>query len=632
MDIDTLPNLVRENFKKYGNNKVAMREKSHGIWLRYTWADCYYKVRYFSLGLVQLGLKPGDKVSILGENKPEWYWAELAAQAAGGTAVGIFTDCTPSEIKYYVEHSESVIVVAHDQEQVDKVLEIKNDLPRLSKIVYWDPKGLWGYKDPLLISYQEVLDIGKELDQEKPDLFDSNLDKGSPEDIGVICYTSGTTGFPKGAMYSHKVLVEGAKYWSEIDEWNGKDYEYFSFIPPAWGTEQALGIAGFLTAGVIVNFPEEPETVQEDLREIGPHVLFYGARLWETVNRIVQTRILDASFLKRLTYRVFMPVGYKLLEVKKQYKDDLPVKWRLLKFIAYVALFRPLRDRLGLKRATVVYSAGAAISPDIIQIFQAIGIEIKLYYGTTETLVVSIPRTGEIRPETSGRIVPWASVKLSEEGEISIQSRLMFSGYYKDPEATKNKFVDGWYRSGDFGYIDDNGHLIVIDRMDDLKELAGKYKFSPQFIEIRLRFSLYIKDGLAIGGRDREFVSVLVNIDLNSVGKWAEEHGITYTTFTDLSQKTEVIELVRKEILKVNTTLPEYARVKRFLNMYKEFDPDEAEMTRTRKLRRTYVEERFGMLVDAIYENKDEIKVTTPVVYQDGRMGTIESIVRINNV
>jgi len=630
MAIDTLPKLLRENFKKYGNSRVAMREKDRGIWLRYTWEDCYYKVRYFSLGLIKLGLKEGHKVSILGENKPEWYWAELAVVSAGATAVGIFTDCTPSEVKYYLEHSDSVFVVAHDQEQVDKVLQIKNDLPLLFKIIYWDPKGLWSYRDPMLISYKEVLDLGEKFDKEHPDLFDSNLDKGGADDIAVICYTSGTTGFPKGAMYSQKVLVEGARDWTEIDGWKGKNFEYISFLPPAWGAEQILGIAGFLVTDVIVNFPEEPETVQDDLREIGPHVLFYGARLWETVHRTVQTRILDASFLKRLTHRVFMPIGYKLLEVEKEGTNILVIWWRFLRFVSYFVLFRPLRDRLGLKRAKVVYSAGAAISPDIIRFFKAIGIEIKLYYGTTETQVVSLPRTGEIRPETSGRIVPWARVKLSEEGEILIQSRHTFSGYYKDPDATQNKFVDGWYRSGDFGYIDENGHLIVIDRMDDLKVLAGGQKFSPQFIETRLRFSLYIKDCLVIGGQDKDFISILVNIDLNSVGKWAENNRITYTTFTDLSQKPEVIELVQKEILKINRTLPENSRAKKFINMYKEFDPDEAEMTRTRKLRRIYVEERFNDLITAIYENREELRVTMPVVYQDGRKGAIESIVRIN--
>lgn len=631
MIADTFPKLLRENFKKYGNTRVAMRVKDRGIWLRYTWGDYYYKVRYFSLGLIKLGLKWGDKISILGENKPKWYWAELAAQAAGAQVVGIFTDCIPSEVKYYIEHSDSTFIVAQDQEQIDKILQVKDGLPSLSKVVYWDPKGLWNYKDPMLISYQEVLDLGKEHDQEHPHLFDSNIDKGCGDDIAVICYTSGTTGLPKGAMLSYNFFIGLTTEQSKIDKWGGKNSQYFSFIPPAWANEQSMGVVGPLVTEMVVNFPEEPETVQEDLREMGPHVLFYGARLWEGVNRMVQTKIQDASFLKRLTYRIFIPVGYKIVEIEEKGFKNPPILWRILWFISYLVLFRPLRDKLGLKRARVVYSAGGAVSPDIIRFFKAIGVDIQLYYGLTELAIISLPKKEQIRPETSGEIVPWAKVKLSEEGEILVNSRYMFSGYYKNPEATQNKFKNGWYCTGDFGYIDDN-HLIVIDRMDDLKELEGGYKFSPQFIEIRLRFSPYIKDCIVVGEKDRKFISVLINIDLNSVGKWADKNKIPYTTFADLSQKPEVIELINKEITKINRILPESSRIKKFLNMYKEFDPDEAEMTRTRKLRRSYVEQRFGNLITACYENRDEVKVSAPISYQDGRKGTIESIVRINTL
>ncbi|OPX34605.1 MAG: hypothetical protein B1H11_10565 [Desulfobacteraceae bacterium 4484_190.1] len=631
MALDTLPKVLRENFEKYGNTRIAMREKNRGIWIPYTWEDYYYKVRYFSLGLISLGLKRGDKISILGENKPEWYCAELAAQSAGAVVVGIFTDCIPSEVKYYVEHSDSSLLVAHDQEQVDKVLEIKNELPLLKRIIYWDEKGLWSYDDRLIIPFDEVLKLGETYDKENPDLFDANVDQGCGDDIGVICYTSGTTGLPKGAMLDQNWLVEMVRQWSGMDEWSGKNYEYVSFIPPAWSTEQGIGIAGSLLAGVTVNFPEEPETVQEDLREIGPHILFYGARLWETVNRMIQTKILDASPLKRLTFRVFMPVGYKLVEIEEN-SGSLPVLWRILKFMAYWALFRPMRDKLGLKRVEVVYSAGAAISPDIIRFFKALGIEIKLYYGSTEAGLVAMPRKGEIRAETSGTVVPWSEIKLSEEGEILVKSRYMYSGYYKNPEAAQEKIKDGWFCTGDFGYINEDSHLIVIDRMDDLKELAGGHKFSPQFIEVRLRFSPYIKDALAIGSKDKEFVSVLINIDLNSVGKWAEDNRIAYTTFTDLSQKPEVVELIRNEIVKINRALPEGSRIRKFVNMYKEFDPDESEMTRTRKLRRSFVEERFSDLIAACYGDMGKLKVSMPVTYQDGRKGILESIVRVTTV
>ena len=563
MALDTLPKLLRENFKKYGNKKVAMREKDRGRWIPYTWENYYYKVRYFSLGLISLGLKRNDKVSILGENKPEWYYAELATQSAGAIVVGIFTDCIPSEVKYYLEHSDSNFAVVHDQEQVDKILQIRHDLPLLKKIICWDEKGLWSYHDSFIIFFDEVLKLGEAYDKENPHLFDANVDQGCGNDIGVICYTSGTTGLPKGAMLDQNWLVEMVRQWSVMDEWIGKNYEYVSFIPPAWSTEQGMGIAGSLVAGVTVNFPEEPETVQEDLREIGPHVLFYGARLWEAVNRMIQTKILDASPLKRLTFRVFRPIGYKLVKIEESSRP-IPVLWRILGFMAYWALFKPMRDKLGLKRVEVAYSAGAAISPDIIRFFKVLGIEIKLYYGSTEAGLVTMPRKGEIRAETSGRVVPWAEIKLSEEGEILVKSVYKYAGYYKNQEAAQKKIKDGWFRTGDFGHIDEDGHLIVIDRLDDLKELAGGHKFSPQFIEIRLRFSPYIKDSLSLGGKDKKFVGVLVDIDLNSVGKWAEDHRIAYTTFTDLSQKPEVIELIKKEIVKVNQALPAASRIRKF--------------------------------------------------------------------
>jgi long-chain acyl-CoA synthetase len=628
---DTLPKILRRNFEKYGDQKVAMRVKDRGIWQSYTWKDYYEKVKYFSLGLMHLGLEQGDKISILGENKPEWYWAELAAHCAGGAVAGIFTDCTPSEVKYYVEHSGSKFVVAHDQEQVDKMLEIKDQLPLLQKLIYWDPKGLWNYRDPALLSFDEVLEMGKAHEKEHPQLFDERIDQGQSSDVGVICYTSGTTGLPKGAMLSHRWLVDGVRAWSQMDDWENKGYQYLSFIPPAWSTEQGLGIAGSLIADVVVNFPEEPETVQENLREIGPDILFFGARLWENVNRMVQARMIDSTAIRRFLYRTCLPIGYRMADRLGNKKRP---SWLLqsLCWLSYQTIFRQLRDKLGLSNAKVVYSAGAAVSPEIIRFFQALGVAIKLFYGSTELGVVSVPRKDDIRPETSGTLVPWAEVKLSEEGEILVKSQFMYSGYHKDPESTAKKMKDGWYATGDFGHIDESGHLIVIDRMDDLKALADGKKFSPQYTEVRLRFSPYIKDALVIGGEDKDFVSALINIDLDNVGRFAESKRIPYTTFTDLSQKWEVVDLVKKEVGKVNRTLPEWARVKRFVNLHKEFDADEAELTRTRKLRRTFVEDRYRDLVQALYGAEKEYAVEAAITYRDGRKGVIRTAIHINSM
>lgn len=628
---DTLPKLLRRHYREHPG-RVAMRDKERGIWQRYTWKDYYEKVKYFCLGLVSMGLGPGKKISILGENKPQWYWAELAVQSAGGAVVGIFADCIPSEVKYYVEHSDSEFVVVHDQEQVDKLLEIKQELPLVKKVIYWDPKGLWSYKDPILMSFEQVLALGREYEKKYPERFDQLVDAGKREDIAVICYTSGTTGLPKGAMLSQEYEVLSLSEWCRLDNWYNRGYQYLSFIPPAWATEQGLGISGSLIADVMVNFPEEPETVQDNIREIGPEVLFYGAKLWESVNRIVQAKMIDSTFVRRLIYRTFLPLGLRFADIYIEGKKP-GAWWKFLYFLAYHAVFRSLRDRLGLSRVKVIYSAGGALSPEIVRYFKALGIEIKLFYGSTEMGVVSNPRNGEIRPETSGRVVPWADVKISEDGEILVRSRYMYSGYYKNPEATMKKLdKDGWYCSGDFGNLDKDGHLIVIDRMEDLKPLAGGKKFSPQYAEVRLRFSPYIKDVLAVGGEDRAFVSALINIDIENVGRFAEANKIPYTTFTDLSQKPEVIGLVREEILEINRTLPDHAQIKRFVNLHKEFDADEAELTRTRKLRRTFVEERYGDLIGALYGEQQQITVEAPITYQDGRKGVIRTDIKVNRV
>jgi len=631
MPLETLPQVLKENYVKYGSDVVAMRVKDRGIWQEYTWEDYYYKVKHFCLGLVSLGLARGDKVSILGENKPEWFWAELAVQSARGSAVGIFTDCLPEEIKYYVEHSDSTFIVAHDQEQVDKILEIKNDIPKVKKVVYWDSKGLWSYNDPLLLSFDAILRLGVDYEKEHPQFFEEIVDQGSGDDIAAFCYTSGTTGLPKGGMLSQRWLVESVSEWGQLDGWFGKNYEYLSFIPPAWITEQGIGIAGSVLARMVVNFPEEPETVQENIREIGPGILFFGARLWENLNRMVQARMIDSTFLRRLIYRIALPLGLKIADMKGDEKE-ITMLWKILYFLAYHAIFRQLRDRLGLSNLRVVYSAGAAVSPDIIRYFKALGIDIRLFYGSTEQGVMTMPREGDIRPDTSGPPVPWVEVNLSTEGEILIKNKYPYSGYYKDPEATESKIKDGWFCTGDFGHISEDGHLIVIDRMDDLKELAGGKKFSPQYSEVRLRFSPYIKDALVIGGPDKEYVTALINIDLDNVGRFAEAHHIAYTTFTDLSQKKEVIDLIAKEIARVNNTLPEWTRMKRFVNLHKEFDADEDELTRTRKLRRTFVEDKYRELIDALYSTDDTYKVEADVTYRDGRKGTIETSIFVNEI
>jgi len=628
---DTLPKILRKNYEKYGARSVAMRRKEFGIWTEYTWDDYYNHVKYFALGLLSLGFKKGDKLAIIGDNDPEWYWAEMSALAIRGVAFGIYVDCMPDEIKYYLEHSDAMIVVAHDQEQVDKILQLRTAIPDLKKIIYWDQKGLWNYRDDLLASFEEIENSGRQYERDHPDAFENILQQGDSEDIAIFCYTSGTTGSPKGAMLSHTNLLHTVKLWSSAD--NMQEHEdYFSYIPPAWVTEQFLGICMGLTKAWVVNFPEDAETAQKDLREIGPRRLFYGARLWEGVASLIQAKIAEASPLKRWSYNFALKrAGYPMAQCKRAKREpDLLLK--ILYELMFLLVFRPLQNKLGLTNLQVGYTAGAAIAPQTMELFHAFGVNIKNLYGSTEIGVVSIHPDGDVKFESVGKICDGCDVKISEEGEIMAKGPAVFVGYYKNEEETRKKFKDGYYRTGDAGYFDNDNHLIYWDRLSEILELSNGSKFSPQFIEVRLRFSPYIRDVMVIGGKERDFVVAMINIDYDNVGKWAERQHLSYTTYVDLSQKKEVCELIKKETDGVNHALPEDVRIKRFINLHKEFDADEAELTRTRKLKRDLLEKKYEKLIQSMYNGKSTYKVETEVTYQDGRRGIMQADVSINEL
>jgi len=628
-DLDTIPRLLRENYRRYPDT-VAMREKRYGVWNESTWKEYFEDVKYFALGLLALGFKRGDKVSIIGENKPEWFRAEVAAQALGGIAIGIYTDAGPQELLYLVNHSDSRMVIAHDQEQVDKALQIKDRVPLLEKVIYWNPRGLWNYDEPTLMSYDEVIELGRKYEVEHPGIFEKELEKGKGDDLAVISYTSGTTGLPKGAMVTHRQLIMLAKLGRDLDDWTEKD-EYVSFVPPAWITEQCIGITGCILSRMKASFAESPETIQENIREIGASVLFYGPRNWESVVSTVQAKISDAHPFKRFLYSFFLPVGYKVADTQLAKKKPGPL-WQFLYSVAYWALLRQLRDKLGLLKVRTAYTAGSAISPDILRFFHAIGVSLKNMYGASEIGTVSTHTYDDIRPETAGFPLEGIEVKTSDESEILVKSITLFDGYYKDEEGTREKLKDGWYHTGDFGHIDGSGHVIVMDRMDDLRSLANGQKFSPQYTEVRLRFSPYIKEAIILGGEEREYVAAIINIDLANVGRWAERKRVPYTTFSDLSQKDEVMDLIAEEVRKVNRTLPDWARIRKFANLNKELDADEAEMTRTRKLRRTFVEEKYRGLIQSLYSGESELPMESEVVYRDGRRARITTSIRISTV
>jgi long-chain acyl-CoA synthetase len=626
---ETIPQIIKSNAAKWGTH-TAMSMKAFGIWRRYNWQEYYDNVKYFSLGMISLGLKRGDVTCIIGDNEPQWFWAEFAVQAAGGIATGIYVDSIPSEVKYTATHSDAKFAVVNDQEQTDKFLKIKGDLPLLKKIIYWDAKGLRNYDDPMLISFDEVMELGKEYDKKHPELFENNVDAGKGDDIAFIYYTSGTTGLPKGAMLTHRALITTAKGFVNRYPMNEKD-NLISNFPAAWVGDSFFATVPHLLTGAMLNFPEEPETIAEDTREIGPNFVIYGPRQWEGLVSEIQVKMLDAYWLKRLTYKLFLPVGHKIADMKFENKTP-NIFWKILHYIAYLALFRPLKDRLGLSKVRFAVTGSSVLSLDTFRLIHAIGVELRQCYASTEAGLISSHGKGEIKFESVGRPALGTSLRITKEGELLVTSDCMFTAYHKDKEKTAVTLIDGWCHTGDAVNLNEQGHIIFMDRLEHMGILKSGAKYAPQYIEGRLRFSPYIKDAMVIGGKDKEYVSAIVNIDFAMVGKWAERHRIPYTTFVDLSQKREVADLVRQDLERVNGYLPEQSRVQKFVLLHKEFDPDEAELTRTRKLRREFMEQRYKDLIDALYGGKDKVDVQAPVTYRDGRKGMVTTDIQIRGI
>ena len=626
---DTIPKLLMENDKKYGNNKIAMRKKEFGIWNEYSWKNCYEHVKYFCLGLVSLGFGKGDKAAIVGDNDPQWFWGEWAAQAVGGVAVGLFVDSILSEVEYILKHCEAKFVIAKDQEQVDKILKLKDNLPQLVKVIYWESKGLWKYEESLILSWDKVEKLGRKYEETHPGVFEEMIHTVKPDDIAFITYTSGTTGLPKGAVHSHKTAILCSQNQLKLYPWYSED-DYLSYLSPAWIGEQCLGMIAGLKVAAVVNFPEEPETVTENIKEIGPRFLLFNPRMWESMASTVLAKMLDAGLIQRFFYHLFLPVGYKMIDFQIEGKKA-PILWKLLHRIADFVIFRCLRDRLGLSKLRFGINGGGPLSPDCFRFFRAIGVPLVQEFGLSELL----PVTGHSKGfdlDSIGHVAPGAEIKIGENNEILIRGEGLFLGYYKNPEETEKACAGGWFHTGDAGNFDGQGRLIYWDRVKDLVELSSGVKFPPQYIEGKLKFSPYIKDCMAMGGKERAYVAAIIAIDFEVCGRWAEGHSLPYTTIIDLSQKDQICELIKKEINAVNRTLPEAQQVKKFVNLYKEFDPDEAELTRTRKLRRSFMEEKYKGLVEALYSDQGEYAIEAPFVYRDGRTGVVKTVMKVNSV
>jgi long-chain acyl-CoA synthetase len=628
---DTWPQILQYNCREYGDGRIAMRYKHNGIWRPCTWKDYYTNVKHLALGLLSLGFEPGDKVLIIGDSAPQWYYAELAIQANRGVAVGMYSDLTPQEIKYIAQTSEARLAIVEDQEQVDKLLHIKDELPRVNRIIYWDYKGLVRYDNAILMGYKQILQLGEKHEQDHPGTFEQNLKTGSADDVCAIVYTSGTTGdAPKGAVHTHGTMKASADFCLKLDPWSGKD-NIVPSLPPAWITEQWIAIGCHLLSAAILNFFEKPETQRQDTREIGPDVVFYGARLWENQAREVQARILEASALNRAAFRLLMPIGYRMAALKHG-KQKPGLLWRALYALADIALFRRLRDSLGLSNARICCNTGSILSPDALRFYHALNIPVKNLYGTTEGGALSGSKNDDMRLDIIGSVHEGAEVRITESGEIIYRHPGIFVGYYKDPAKTAEVLRDGWFYSGDGGSISEDGHIVFLDRVKDLVELSNGHKLAPQLLESRLRFSPFIKDAWVVAGGNRTYASAIIVIDYDTVGPWAGQKKLVYHSFAELSQKLEVYRLVRSYIHKVNLDLPDGCRVKKYVNLHKEFDPEDGELTRTRKLKRGFLEERYRWLIHAIYDNKTEVSVEVDMNHRIGRTGIIGTPIRIQPV
>ncbi|MBW2028190.1 MAG: AMP-binding protein [Deltaproteobacteria bacterium] len=626
----TIPKLFLRQCKKYGTEKVAMREKNYGIWIPFTWQDYYENVKYLSLGMVNLGLRKGDKVAMIGDNRPEGLWAEMAALCAGAIGVWLFQDSMIDEVKYIVDHSDTKFFVGETQEEVDKALSIKGECPKLQWILWDDPKGMRNYKQDFLVSIKKVQELGKEMDKKDPGLFERMIEEGHGDDICLLFYTSGTTALPKGALLSHWNMLTMGRNLMTVDPCFETD-DFVSYLPFAWIGEQMMSISCGLQVGYTINFPEEPETALENLREIGPHVMFAPPRLYEGMTRRVQVKYIDSSWIKRKIYEFGTKVGYKVADMKFA-KQPVPWYWKVLNWIAGITLQKKLKDHLGMSRLRHAYTGGAAMGPDHFRFFHALGVNLKQIYGQTEIAGISIVhRDGDVKFDTVGTPIPETEVRITEDGEIISRSPSVFQGYYKNEEATRSTLVEGWLHSGDRGFIDEEGHLVVFDRSKDVMTLNDGRPFSPQYLETRLKFSPFVQEAWVIGDR-KPYVTAVVCIDYSVVGKWADERKINYTSYPELSQKPQDYDLVQKQIEEANRDLPGPAKIHKFINLYKVFDADDEELTRTSKLRRSFVEDRYKDIVDALYSEGDTVHMDTTITYEDGREQRIKTDLHIQKV
>ncbi|MBP6543806.1 MAG: AMP-binding protein [Piscinibacter sp.] len=634
----TFPRLMLEHARQRPT-APALREKVYGIWQTLTWADLAQLVRELAGGMAVAGLKRDDHIVVVGDNRPRLYASMLAAQALGAVPIPLYQDAASAEFVFPIVNADVGFAIVEDQEQVDKLLEIRDKCPLLTRIWYDDPRGLRNYSEPGLTALDALIESGRSHAQANPGFFDAEVAKGAPQDMAAMFFTSGTTGNPKGVVHTHFTLLDRAKAGADFDKLTASE-EVLAYLPPAWIGQNIFSYAQWLACGYVVNCPESAATVTIDLKEIGPTYYFAPPRVFEGLLTSVMIRMEDASAIKRKLFHHYMDVARK---VGPALMDGKPVSFgdKLSYALGNLLVYGPLRNTLGLSRVRVAYTAGEAIGPDLFTFYRSIGINLKQLYGSTETAVfVCLQPDNEAKADTVGVPIAGVEIKLTDSGEILIKSPGLLKEYYKNPAATAEVLdASGWYHTGDAGFLDAGGHLKIIDRAKDVGRIIGGANdgamFAPKYVENKLKFFPHVKEAVAFGDK-RDRVCAFINIDVEAVGNWAEKRGLPYAGYTDLAQKPEVYELVRECVEKVNADLAADAmlagsQISRFLILHKELDADDGELTRTRKVRRGFIGERYQVLVDALYEGRAEQYIETQVKFEDGRSGMVSATLKISD-
>ncbi len=634
-ELHTFPRLLFHHASTRGKHP-AMREKDLGIWQTWSWSRVAEDVRAMACGLAELGVKRGDNLAIIGDNRPHLYMMMTAVQCLGGVPIPLYQDAVANEMLFVLQDADVRFVLAEDQEQVDKVLEIKGQLPHLEHVIYDDPRGMRHYNQPFLHHIEELMAMGRIHDKNHPHFLDDEVQQGRFDDVGVMLYTSGTTGKPKGVCQTHAAFIAAARGGMETDKLGPED-DILSYLPMAWVGDHLFSYAQALVGGFTINCPESGETVMTDLREIGPTYYFAPPRVFESLLTSVMIRMEDAGAVKRKIFHYFMDVarrcGADILDGKPVSLVD-----RLQYFLGTLLVIGPLKNVLGLSRVRVAYTAGAAIGPDLFRFYRSIGINLKQFYGQTETCAyVCLQPDRQIKLDTVGKAAPNVELKIAASGEVLVRGPMLLQGYYKRPDATAESLdPEGYFHTGDAGFFDEDGHLKIIDRAKDVGKLSNGAMFAPNYIENKLKFFQYVKEAVCFGS-ERDMVTAFINIDMGAVGNWAERRGMAYAGYTDLAGKPEVLQLLAECVEKVNAELVAEgmlgdSQIHRFLVLHKELDPDDDELTRTRKVRRGFVAEKYAVLIEALYSGKTSQFIETQVKFEDGRTGKVSANLAIQNV